>query len=99
MSESFIILNFAEARQPEYKEKKGQGYMEFGEMNDYPNYLLDLYNKSAKHNAIINGKTNYIYGGGLITDDKTSSVTQKAVTNKFINKLKPFINDMIKDFE
>jgi DNA-binding CsgD family transcriptional regulator len=64
MSESFIILNFAEARQPEYKEKKGQGYMEFGEMNDYPNYLLDLYNKSAKHNAIIRGKVNYINGNG-----------------------------------
>jgi DNA-binding CsgD family transcriptional regulator len=64
MTESFIILNFAEARQPEYKEKKGQGYMEFGEMNDYPNYLLDLYNKSAKHNAIIRGKVNYINGNG-----------------------------------
>ncbi len=64
MSESFIILNFAEARQPEYKEKKGQGYIEFGEMNDYPNYLLDLYNKSAKHNAIIRGKVNYINGNG-----------------------------------
>jgi len=64
MSENFIILNFAEARQPEYKEKKGQGYIEFGEMNDYPNYLLDLYNKSAKHNAIIRGKVNYINGNG-----------------------------------
>lgn len=64
MSDNFLILNFAEARQPEYKERKGMGYMEFGEMNDYPNYLLDLYNKSAKHNAIIRGKVNYINGNG-----------------------------------
>jgi hypothetical protein len=64
MTDNFLILNFAEARQPEYKERKGMGYMEFGEMNDYPNYLLDLYNKSAKHNAIIRGKVNYINGNG-----------------------------------
>ena len=51
MTDNFLILNSAEARQPEYKERKGMGYIEFGEMNDYPNYLLDLYNKSAKHNA------------------------------------------------
>ena len=34
-----------------------------------------------------------------MTDDKTSTVNQKAITQKFISKLKPFINDMIKDFE
>ena len=59
-----IVLNFAEARQPEYKEKKSEGYIEFGQRNDYPAYILDLYNKSAKHNAIIKGKVNYINGNG-----------------------------------
>jgi len=62
-----MVLTFAEARQPEYREKKGdgEGYMEFGKKNDYPNYLVDLYNKSAKHNAIIKGKVNYITGNGF----------------------------------
>lgn len=64
MTDNLVILRFAEARQPEYREKKGQGYIEFGEMNDYPNYLLDLFNKSAKHNAIVKGKVNYITGNG-----------------------------------
>jgi DNA-binding Lrp family transcriptional regulator len=59
-----IVLNFAEARQPEYKEKKSEGYIEFGQRNDYPSYILELYNKSAKHNAIIKGKVNYINGNG-----------------------------------
>jgi hypothetical protein len=57
-------LTFAEAKQPEYKEKKGEGYMQYGQNNDYPQYLLDLFNKSAKHNAIIRGKVNYIVGNG-----------------------------------
>lgn len=64
MTDNIVILRFAEARQPEYRERKGQGYIEFGERNDYPNYLLDLFNKSAKHNAIVRGKVNYIIGNG-----------------------------------
>ncbi len=64
-----VILNFQEARQPEYREKRGKGYIEFGEKNDYPNYLLQLYNKSAKHNAIVKGKVNYIIGNGWRSDE------------------------------
>lgn len=67
MSNQLTVLAFAEAKQPEYKEKKGEGggYIEFGFKNDYPNYLNDLFNKSAKHNAIIKGKVNYITGNGF----------------------------------
>jgi predicted transcriptional regulator len=64
-----VILNFQEARQPEYREKRGKGYIEFGERNDYPNYLLTLYNKSPKHNAIVKGKVNYIIGNGWKSDE------------------------------
>ena len=63
------VLTFAEAKQPEYKEKKGEGYMQYGQNNDYPQYLLDLFNKSAKHNAIIRGKVNYIVGNGWAGDE------------------------------
>lgn len=64
------VYSFAEAKQPEYKEKKGEGYMQYGQNNDYPNYLLDLFNKSAKHNAIIKGKVNYITGNGWKGDSE-----------------------------
>ena len=84
--DNIIILNFAEAKQPEYREKKGQGYIEFGEKNDYPNYLLDLYNKSAKHNAIVRGKVNYITGNGWAS--KEEDVTAET----FINRPNPYEN-------
>lgn len=63
-SNDVVVLTFAEARQPEYTERKGRGYIEFGHRNDYPEYLLDLYNKSAKHGAIVRSKANYITGNG-----------------------------------
>ena len=61
---SFQIIQFAEAKQPEYKEKKGEGYIQYGEKNDYPIYLIDLFNKSAKYNAIVKSKVHYISGNG-----------------------------------
>lgn len=78
-SDNIVVLNFAEARQPEYRERKGAGYIEFGEFNDYPDYLLDLYNKSAKHNAIVRGKVNYIIGNGW------KSQEEDAAAEAFIN--------------
>ena len=62
--ENFILVQFAEAKQPEYREKKKEGYMEYGEKNDYPLYLVELFNKSAKHNAIVRNKVHYICGNG-----------------------------------
>ena len=60
-----IVLNFDTAKQPKFEEKKGKGYVEFGEDNNYPKYLLDLYNESPKHGAIIKSKSQYIYGKGF----------------------------------
>jgi len=60
------VLTFAEARQPKFAEKKGidGGYIKYGENNDYPEYIVDLYNKSSKHSAIIKSKVHYITGNG-----------------------------------
>ena len=60
-----IVLQFDQAQQPKFEERKGVGYIEFGEENNYPKYLLNLYNESPKHGAIIKGKCNYIYGKGF----------------------------------
>jgi DNA-binding MarR family transcriptional regulator len=62
--DNFFVVQFAEAKQPEYREKKKEGYMEYGDRNDYPLYLVELFNKSAKHNAIVRNKVHYICGNG-----------------------------------
>lgn len=58
------LIQFAEAKQPQYSEKKGEGYIQYGDRNDYPQYLIELFNKSAKHNAIVKSKVHYICGNG-----------------------------------
>ena len=58
------FLKFDQVPLPIYKEVKGKEWVYYGEKNDYPEYLLRLYNNSAKNNAIITGKVDYICGNG-----------------------------------
>ena len=60
-----IELKFDRALQPVFTEKKNKGFVEFGELNNYPEYLLSLYNESPKHGAIVKGKSTYIFGRGF----------------------------------
>ena len=68
-----IVLNFDKAQTPRFEEKKSKGYVEFGEHNDYPKYLLNLYNESPKHGAIVKSKSNYIFGKGFENNDIINS--------------------------
>ena len=61
---NIITVKFAQAQQPKFEERKGKGYVEFGALNNYPDYLIGLYNESPKHGAIVKSKTNYIFGQG-----------------------------------
>jgi DNA-binding MarR family transcriptional regulator len=70
---NLITIQFDQAQQPKFEEKKAQGYVEFGEKNNYPNYLIDLYNESPKHGAIVKGKVNYIYGKGFKDVPRTAN--------------------------
>jgi hypothetical protein len=56
---------------PVFAESRNQQWVSYGLENDYPNYLLNLYRRSAKHNAIINGKVGYIVGKGWAAENET----------------------------
>lgn len=66
LENQFVLVQFAEAKQPEYVEKKGEGWVGYGHRNDYPNYLVELFNKSAKHNSIVKSKVHYVCGNGWV---------------------------------
>jgi len=74
------VLTFAEAKQPKFAEKKGidGGYIKYGENNDYPEYIVDLYNKSSKHSAIIKSKVHYITGNGWSGQPDAQAFIDKA---------------------
>lgn len=59
------ILNLAEYKQPTIQESKRDAWVEFGDNNDYFDYLIERYLKSTTNNAIINNVSRLIYGKGL----------------------------------
>jgi len=67
-----IITTFASAEVPLFIEQVNKNIVFFGVNNLYPYELIDLYNDSSTHNAIINGKVGYTVGNGMITEDAIS---------------------------
>lgn len=63
------ILNLATHVAPSIKEGGKQNWVEYGDDNNYYQYLIDRYMGSATNNAIINGVCELIYGKGLDASD------------------------------
>ena len=61
----FVVHNFNSSNAPQYVEKcMRAGYISYGEDNLFPDYLISLMNRSAKHNAIVKRKAMMIGGNG-----------------------------------
>jgi hypothetical protein len=75
-----------EHKVPVMLENRSGKYITYGFANEYPYYLLDNYRRSSKHNAIVNGKVNYIMGGGWQAGDNLT-VEQEARFIKFFDGL------------
>ena len=65
---NIITLKFSNDKVPQFVEQKQKEWVKYGEENNYPQYLVLLFNRSAKHNAIITSKQLYIAGKGWIFD-------------------------------
>jgi hypothetical protein len=78
-------FNFADSVIPTFKKPLTGGVVKYGSKDDYGDYLINLFNKSSKHSAIINGKVVYIFGNGFTPVDatNTAALTFLAAANDF----------------
>ena len=74
----FGFVNLATYTSPEIKEVNGGDYIEYGEDNNYFQFLIDRYNGSPTNNAAINGISQAIYGKGLNATDSNKKPEQYA---------------------
>ena len=82
----FKKMAFDQQKVPVFLEVKTKEWVYYGENNDYPEYLLKLYNRSPKHNAIINSKVNYIIGAGMSVDVQRLTVGKQGELWSFIRE-------------
>lgn len=87
---AYSIKLAEEYKSPMLKESKKGDWVEFGEDNNYFQYLIDRYNNSTTNNAVINNISKLIYGRGL---DATDS-NQKP--NDYAQMMMLFRKDVIK---
>jgi hypothetical protein len=81
MNNKITSLSFRkDFQKPEEEKDRSLGFTKWGKKNDYPFFLVDLYNGSAYHQGIIKNKTFYIAGGGL---QIVSGMVQPFIDNKW----------------
>jgi hypothetical protein len=92
-----IVRQDFETKLPEYKVANGKDWVMYGEANRYPDYLLEMYQRSAKHNAIVNGKVNYITGKGWTYEADQVPSEMLGELNRLLENPNPYddLNDIL----
>ena len=68
-------LNFSNIKRDSYAvknsyEKKSDKYIKYGSDNQFPNYLIGLYNHSSMHASCVNAIVEAVRGEGLVTENE-----------------------------
>lgn len=72
------VVNLSTYNRPQITEDKRKDWVNYGEDNNYYQYLIDLYTNSTTNNAIINGVSGMIYGKGLDALDSSTKTDEYA---------------------
>ena len=80
------VVNFSTYTSPKITEQKNRDWVNYGEDNNYYQYLIDRYNGSATNNAIINGISEMIYGKGLDATDSNRKPDEYAQMRSLFSK-------------
>lgn len=85
-----FVIDMAAHNVPQFKEERSKDWILYGVerpwKNRYPDYLLDLFNTSAKHHAIVQGKTDYIVGNGWVVDESGLTTEGLARVQAFVKR-------------
>ena len=98
MSFELLRINFAESKLPIFKENKNKGIMYYGDSNDFPNHLLEFYNRSPKHGAIVRQKARFVAGEETIVDGNPNGAKIIDYVNPY-EGVQEFKNKLALDYE
>jgi hypothetical protein len=84
-------INLSTYTSPVITEQKNKEWVEYGEDNNYYQYLIDLYYGSPTNNACIKGISDLIYGNGL------EVIKADRHLNGYLDVVKLFHNDTLRN--
>jgi hypothetical protein len=86
MSNNVHVLNLSAYTTPVIQESKRDAWVDFGESNNYYQFLLDRYTNSTTNSAIINNISRLIYGRGLSAVDASRKPNEYAQAMAMFSK-------------
>jgi DNA-binding Lrp family transcriptional regulator len=98
MSFELLRINFAESKLPVFKENKNKGIMYYGEDNNFPQHLLEFYNRSPKHGAIVRQKARFVAGEETVVEGNPNAVKIIEYVNPY-EGVQEFKNKLALDYE
>lgn len=81
VNSNLAFVTFSEERRPDVKKNWSYNFVNYGKKNDFPNELIRYFEEHAEHGAIVNAKSKYLFGKGLIAQNPE----QQELANTFLN--------------
>ena len=95
--EKLQIINLSNYIRPEIKEVSGKKWVLNGDKNSFYQVMIDAYNGSPTNSAIIDSYSQFIYGKGLTSKDKSTKPSEWAAIISLVSKKD--LRRICKDFE
>ena len=89
MKDRLLNIQLTNEVQPKVREINGLEWVQYGDgeyRNNYPMYLVDLYNNSATHAAVINATAAMIAGEDLLAEEN-DDLSQYVELKKFLGAI------------
>ena len=95
MANNVNFIQLSSYTSPAISENSRLGWVEYGDDNNYFQYLIDRYNGSPTNNAVVSGVIDMIFGKGLDALDSARNTEGYLQLRKLISndELKKVIND------
>jgi len=95
MANNINFVQLSSYTSPAISENSRLGWVEYGEDNNYFQYLIDRYNGSPTNNAVVSGVIDMIFGKGIDATDSSDNPEGYLQLRKLIkdSELKKVIND------
>jgi hypothetical protein len=80
------VVNLSSYTTPNISEVQGKDWVQYGDDNNYFQYLIDRYNGSPTNNALINGVVDFVYGKGLDATNSAKNPSEYAAMKGLFTK-------------
>ena len=93
--DNISVIHLSQYNLPTISETTNKEWVQFGDNNLYPQYLLELYNGSSINNAVIKGVSAMIYGEGINATDRDESDIKKEYVSSTVKLTTMFVPSIL----